>query len=302
MKPLISVVVCTYNGKALVKSCLDSILRQKFKNFEVICVDGMSSDGTQDVIKDYIKKDKRIKMIINKKRLPEGKGFGKWQGFEIARGEIFGVIDQDNILQRDDFFDEVVKELKIKDTLGVLGGMKHDLSDKLVTRFVSMIGTDAFFAYRSVDFIRNFSEIRMKESNMPLTGGNCFFYSKKYLDSFGGYDQDVLVVRRLIRSGKTRLAIVDNATKHYAAESLVKLLKKKFYWGKKYDKGGFSYLPQNDEESWAFLKNLAFCGLILPNFIYSFRLYGKFKDPVAFLFPFVAFLNTIAYGINFLRN
>src|SRR3989344_6653834 len=104
MKPLISIVICTYNGEDLIKNCLNSILSQNYKNFEVICVDGMSSDKTKEIIKEYIKKDKRIKLIINDKRLPEGKGYGKWLGYKNTIGKTFGIIDQDNILQRNDLF------------------------------------------------------------------------------------------------------------------------------------------------------------------------------------------------------
>jgi len=127
MKPEISIIVCTYNGENLIKNCLNSILSQNYKNFEVLCIDGMSSDKTREIIKGYIKKDKRIKLIINDKRLPEGKGYGKWLGYENAKGEIFGIIDQDNVLQDRNLFEKAVgifkKENKI---LGILGGLTHD--------------------------------------------------------------------------------------------------------------------------------------------------------------------------------
>jgi hypothetical protein len=42
--------------------------------------------------------------------------------------------------------------------------------------------------------------------------------------------------------------------------------------------------------------------LVLPNFIYSFKIYSKSKDPVIFLFPFIAFLNTVGYGLNHFIN
>ena len=100
MKPKISVIICTYNGQKLIKNCFDSILNQDFKNFEIICVDGMSSDKTKKIIKDYIKKDKRIKLLINKNRLPEGRGYGKWLGYKKAKGNLVAFIDQDNILQK----------------------------------------------------------------------------------------------------------------------------------------------------------------------------------------------------------
>ena len=308
-KPEISIVVCTYNGENLIRNCLDSILKQKLKNFEIICVDGMSEDKTQEIIKDYKKKDKRIKLIINKKRLPEGKGFGKWQGFRKSQGKIFGVIDQDNILQREDLFSKV-KEIfqKNENIAGVLGGLKYDPRDKNIVKYVSLVGTDSFFAYRSIDFLRNIKEkwakekIKLQSNNMPLTGGNCFFYSKDNLKKIGGYTQDVIVIEKLVEKGNDKLFVIPNSTKHYAEKNLYSLIKKKFKWGETYHEAGekFNYLPKTKKEYWAFAKNLLFCILIIPNTTYSIKLYKKSKDGISFLFPVVAFFNTIAYALTYL--
>ena len=65
MVPTISVILCTYNGGNILKKCLKSILAQKYKDFEIICVDGGSSDNTLKLINKFMKKDKRIKLVIN---------------------------------------------------------------------------------------------------------------------------------------------------------------------------------------------------------------------------------------------
>ncbi len=318
MKPQISIIICTYNGENLIRNCLDSILNQNFKNFEVICVEGISSDNTQRIIKEYIKKDKRIKLIINEKKLPEGKGYGKWLGYKNARGEIFGIIDQDNEIQRKDLFFKV-KEIfnKNKNLVGILGEVKHDSLDKGILRYISLFGTDSFFAYRSIDFLRNIQDFKKVKidsenvekviltiDNLSITGGNCFFYNKKGLDSVRGYTQDILVINELVKNKKNELIIIKNSTKHYAETSFFNLIKKKFKWGKSFssDKNlkKFDYLPKTKNERGAFIQNLFFCFLIIPNFIYSIKLYKKFKDGVAFLFPIIAFFNAIAYTLTYL--
>ena len=99
---------------------------------------------------------------------------------------------------------------------------------------------------------------------------------------------------------------VGKEVKHYAEKSLFSLVKKKFLWGEKYcqqkisEVKQFEYLPKTKKENITFKKNLIFNLLILPNIIYSFKLYKKSKDFVSFLFPGFAFLNTLAYGSNFL--
>ena len=304
MDKKISVLLCTYNGEDLIRGCLDSILSQNYPNFEILCIDGRSKDKTREIIKEYIKKDKRISLVDNPNIFPEGKGNGKWLGFKKSKGEIIGIIDQDNILQRKDLFNQVIIELKKKEYLGVYAGLVNDKNDKIVVRYVSLFGTDSFFAYRSLDFLKNFfnlnkdkEEINICKENLTLAGGNCFFYRKNDLIEIGGFTQDVLILEKLV-SKYCKIRIINNATKHYAEKSMFGLLKKKFKWGNNYfnkKNEKFSYFPKSSKEFIYFSKNLLFNLTIIPNFYYSFIIYKNKKDYVSFLFPLISFFNTLAY-------
>ena len=59
----ISVLFYVYNVENLLKESLNSLLNQSFYDFEVICVDDGSTDDSLSVIKEYSKKDQRIKLI-----------------------------------------------------------------------------------------------------------------------------------------------------------------------------------------------------------------------------------------------
>ena len=306
----VSIVVCTYNGGERLKDCVNSILNQQWGNLEILFLDGGSTDGTLDILNEYRKRYSQIRIIKNKNKLPEGKGNGKWLGFKKAKGEIIGLIDQDNVLQRTDILKIAVKSLSNPDTLGVLGGLKHEFNEEPVIRYLSLFGTDSFFAYRSVDFLRNFWGLKKDPENkeinlinMPLTGGNCFFYNRKIVEGVGGYSQDVLLVRELLIIDKKILSIIKNATIHYSEDSFFKLIKKKFMWGRKYNQKKderFNYYPNNFKELLSFGLNFIFCLTILPNLIISARLFLKTKDWVVFLFPPMAFLNLLAYGMGFI--
>lgn len=319
MKPGISILVCVYNSSNVIRPCLDSILSQDYRNFEVICIEGGSTDDSVAIVKEYMAKDKRVRMVINKNKLPEGKGNGKWLGFMEAKGDIVGIIDHDNVLQRRDLFRKIGEIFaKKKNISGVLGGLKHDSSDEKVVRFVALFGTDSFFSYRSIDFLRNFQDFKkievggeefetkkLKSDNLYLTGGNCFFYSKKSVEEVGGYDQDVLIINRLVKASKDELIIMNEATKHYAESDIYRLIKKKFSWGKSFAERKhiekFSYIPKTKIERNAFLRNLAFNLLLVPNFVYSIKLFFRKYDPVVFLFPVLAFSNTLAYTLAFMK-
>jgi glycosyltransferase involved in cell wall biosynthesis len=52
-RPLVTVVTAVYNGQPYITACLDSVLRQDYPNIEHIVLDGGSSDGTVDVLRQY---------------------------------------------------------------------------------------------------------------------------------------------------------------------------------------------------------------------------------------------------------
>ena len=63
MKPAISVIVPFYNIEQYVSYCLDSILAQTFRDFELICINDGSKDGTRELLDAYAEKDSRVKVI-----------------------------------------------------------------------------------------------------------------------------------------------------------------------------------------------------------------------------------------------
>ena len=75
----VSVIVPVLNEKKYIKEFIESVLRQDFdKNFmEVLLIDGISKDGTRDIIKNYCKKYDFIKILDNiKKDIPNALNIG----------------------------------------------------------------------------------------------------------------------------------------------------------------------------------------------------------------------------------
>ena len=64
--PLVSVIMGAYNSEQSIGSSIHSILNQTYRNLELIIIDDASTDNTQEIIKKFILKDKRVKLIINK--------------------------------------------------------------------------------------------------------------------------------------------------------------------------------------------------------------------------------------------
>lgn len=63
---LISVIIPAYNVKPYIEECVDSVLNQKYGNFEIIIVDDGSTDGTGELCDELCKSDSRIRVIHKK--------------------------------------------------------------------------------------------------------------------------------------------------------------------------------------------------------------------------------------------
>ena len=60
--PVITILITVYNAEKYLEDTLEAVLSQTFTEFEVICIDDGSSDGSADILSMYEKKDKRIKI------------------------------------------------------------------------------------------------------------------------------------------------------------------------------------------------------------------------------------------------
>lgn len=59
----VSVLVYVLNGKKYIEKCIRSVLNQTLKEIELIVIDGGSTDGTLDLIKEICKSDQRVHII-----------------------------------------------------------------------------------------------------------------------------------------------------------------------------------------------------------------------------------------------
>lgn len=90
MNPLISVIVVTYNRAQYLKDALDSILRQTFKDYEIILVDDGSTDNTKEIVEQY----EGIQYIYQ-----EHGGISKARNtaVRVAKGKWIATLDSDDL-------------------------------------------------------------------------------------------------------------------------------------------------------------------------------------------------------------
>lgn len=102
----ISVIIPAYNASGYIERCMDSVLSQTYKRWEMIVVNDGSADHTLDILNHYAGKDSRIQ-IINQEN--QGPGRARNTGIEAASGDYVVFIDSDDRI-RGDYFEKLSKE------------------------------------------------------------------------------------------------------------------------------------------------------------------------------------------------
>ena len=93
--PAISVIIPVYNVEKYLACCLDSALAQTYQNLEIICVNDGSQDASGEILREYQKKDPRVKIITQGN---QGLSAARNNGLKEAVGEYIYFLDSDDFI------------------------------------------------------------------------------------------------------------------------------------------------------------------------------------------------------------
>lgn len=93
---LISVIIPVYNVESYLRECIDSVLCQTYKNFEIILVNDGSTDSSGEICDEYVDKDERV-TVIHKKN--EGPSKTRNTGLDNANGRYIYFLDSDDYIE-----------------------------------------------------------------------------------------------------------------------------------------------------------------------------------------------------------
>lgn len=97
--PTFSVIVPVWNGAPSVAQALDSVLAQTRPDWEAVVVDDASTDATTDIVRTYVKRDPRVRLI--ERASNGGAGSARNDGIAAATGEWLVVLDDDDWMEPD---------------------------------------------------------------------------------------------------------------------------------------------------------------------------------------------------------
>jgi len=93
----VSVCIPIYNGENYLEECLNSVLNQSFKNFEVIVVDDQSSDTSFEIAKKYAAQDDRVRVFQNEQNLGLVNNWNRC--IDLSHGEWIKFVFQDDLIE-----------------------------------------------------------------------------------------------------------------------------------------------------------------------------------------------------------
>lgn len=99
--PKVTILVAVYNAQDFLVDCLDSVLAQSMPDFQCICIDDASTDGSLSILESYAQRDSRIEVIHLASN--HGQAYARNQGLKEARGEYTCFLDSDDWLGSDAF-------------------------------------------------------------------------------------------------------------------------------------------------------------------------------------------------------
>ncbi len=164
----ISIITSVYNNKRTIAESIESVLSQTYNNIEYIVVDGASTDGTFDIIKQY---QNKISTFISEPDKGIYDGLNK--GIKLATGDVIGFLHSDDLYQNNRVIETIAQTFKDNQVDSIYGDLiyvrQHDTS-KVVRYWKSGV----------------FSIKKLSQGWMPPHP--TFFVKRKKYEEFDGFD------------------------------------------------------------------------------------------------------------------
>ena len=171
--PKVSIVVPVRNGASTIEETLRSLLAQTFRDFEVWVMDDGSTDGTVDIVTQVAETDPLDRIRLRSRSAPHGVSLARNGGIALARGELIGFLDGDDLWLPEKLADQVA--VLEQYPTAVMAYCWTELMDQVGQRLGQVIDAPFEGWIREhllvTDFISSGSNALIRRSPLVQTGG-----------------------------------------------------------------------------------------------------------------------------------
>lgn len=173
IKPKVSIITVVLNGQDTIEDCIKSVCGQSYPDIEYIIIDGVSKDGTLDIIKKY---ESKLNKIISEP--DQGIYDAMNKGIGLATGDIIGILNSDDIYIDSEVIGSVVSAMQNKNTDTCYGDLQY----------VKREDTTKIVRYWKSGY---FSKNKFKYGWMPPHP--TFFVRKKIYERYGDFNKNFFI-------------------------------------------------------------------------------------------------------------
>jgi glycosyltransferase involved in cell wall biosynthesis len=236
-EPFISIIVPVYNQADLVIECAKSLVNQDYKNYEIIFVDGLSKDGTWELLEDFKQKEKAKNLKLFRK--PGNAAAGRNFGIGIAKGEICAFVDSDALASKDwlSKIMEAFESQSEEDSLAGVGGINllPEKSSHKSFAFYQILGSSLAHGGRLNPSIQHKRGVKGFVGHIPTSNlaikKSIFAKEGKFDESFD-QGEDLELSTRLGLKGYKFFCSSKIKVKHHQRRSIAKFLDQIYGWAK----------------------------------------------------------------------
>jgi len=179
LSPLVSVCIPLYNAEDFIQETLSNLLRQSYRNVEIIIVDDHSSDNSVKIVKSF--KDDRIKLYSNPEK---GGNAARNYAFRQSQGELIKFMDADDLCSENLIEKQVEKYLK--------EGSKHTLIFSPVKKYFNNGREEDLLRTIDIDYMPGIELVIGIWAGKGFNCPHCYLMSRSLIEKTGGWDQNIL--------------------------------------------------------------------------------------------------------------
>ncbi len=189
----ILIQIVTYNSLKFLDDCLEALLNQTFKDFQILVIDNHSTDGTLNFLKE---KYPGVFIFRN----PKNVGFAKAhnQGLTLIKSDYVLILNPDVILEPN-FIEKLLANAEKKKAGFSFGGKllkiktgDRELEEKIKTKIIDSTGLKIFRSFQVADRGEREEDKGQYDKKKEVFGisGACALYRRKFLKEVGFFDED----------------------------------------------------------------------------------------------------------------
>ena len=313
----VSFILGIYNAERTLNACLESIFMQDYPRlkYEVIIVDGGSTDRTLRIVKDFMKKYPNIKLFHNQKKLSEGRGMSKDIGVNKSKGEIVIFLDHDNIILHKDWLKNILYPFNDSEIMVSQSQLEFKDTDSNFIKYINALGVEDPFAapvsllsqiifhperFKIID--GKYYLYKVNEKNLLFGGANGCAFRKKVFSKINGYTRGVDVFASMAEYEMLVAVPIYSRIHHETSNDMLTFLKKKGVYffrfiNAEYKEKKFRWIPKDFRGKIKFALAIFYNLTLLGPSILALRQIIKTKRFFWIIHPFFLFFITLEYGL-----